>query len=78
MKLVIATGCPYTDWEMVVPTLMGAGLKPADDAISVWQDQLLAAAGVEDWLQLRQPLQPDSQYGGKACIAVVWQPVLFR
>ena len=60
MKLVIAAGCPYTDWEMVVPTLMGAGLKPADDAISVWQDQLLAAAGVEEWLQLRQPLQPDT------------------
>ncbi|MER2623426.1 MAG: hypothetical protein ABTS22_05750, partial [Accumulibacter sp.] len=60
MKLVIAAGCPYTDWEMVVPTLMGAGLKPADDAISVWQDKLLAAAGVEDWLQLRQPLQPDT------------------
>jgi hypothetical protein len=60
MKLVIATGCPYTDWEMVVPTLMGAGLKPAADAFSGWQEQLLVASGMEDLLQFRQPLQPDA------------------
>jgi hypothetical protein len=59
MKLVIATGCPYTGWEMVVPTLADAGLETADDAVSGWQDQLLATSGVADPLQLRQALQPD-------------------
>ena len=60
MKLVIATGCPYTDWEMVVPTLVGAGLKPAADVFSGWQEQLLVASGMEDLLQFRQPLHPDA------------------
>lgn len=59
MKLVIATGCPYTGWEMVVPTLADAGLEAADDAVSGWQDQLLATSSVADPLQLRQALQPD-------------------
>ncbi|MBK8386802.1 MAG: hypothetical protein IPL11_14690 [Candidatus Accumulibacter sp.] len=45
---------------MVVPTLMGAGLKPAADAFSGWQEQLLVASGMEDLLQFRQPLQPDA------------------
>jgi chromosome segregation ATPase len=59
MKLVIATGCPCTGWEVVVPILTDAGLETGVDAVSGWQDRLLVASGVEDPLQLRQALQPD-------------------
>jgi hypothetical protein len=75
MKLVIATGCPYTDWEMVVPTLMGAGLKPgAADAFSGWQEQLISARGMEDLLQFRQPLQPDASMAESLALLLLDNP----
>jgi hypothetical protein len=60
MKLVLAAGCPYTDWEMVVSTLAAAGLGRPVATLVEWQDQVLAESGLQDPLQLRQPLQPDS------------------
>ncbi len=64
MNMVIATGCPYSAWEMVVPTLTDAGLESTTQAFSEWHDQMLAISGVIDPLQLRQSLQPDARMEG--------------
>ncbi|MEF8706336.1 MAG: hypothetical protein V5B07_07870, partial [Candidatus Accumulibacter sp. UW27] len=58
MNTVIATGCPHSAWEMVIPTLTGVGLGSADTTLAEWHDEVLAAAGVRDLLQWREPLQP--------------------
>jgi hypothetical protein len=61
MKIVIATGCPDSGWEGVVPTLLRAGLERVGDGLAEWTQQVLAASGVDDPLQLRQNLKPGSR-----------------
>jgi chromosome segregation ATPase len=70
MNTVIATGCPHSGWEVVIPTLACVGLRSADAALSGWHDQVLAAAGVRDLLQLRGPLQPAA--GMAEALAARW------
>ena len=61
MKIVIATGCPDSGWEGVVPTLLRAGLERVGDGLAEWTQQVLAASGVDDPLQLRQNLKPGTR-----------------
>jgi len=59
MNIIISTGCPYSGWDMIVPTLQHAGLAPAGDTFTRWHDELFRATDITDPLQIRQPLQLD-------------------
>jgi len=59
MNIILATGCPYSGWEMIVPTLQHAGLASAGDTVTRWHDELFRSVDMADPLQMRQPLQLD-------------------
>ena len=56
---IIATGCPYSGWDVVLPMLKKTGLE-TDDKLTVWYDELFRTIGINNPLEIHQPLQPDT------------------
>ena len=48
MTTVIATGCPHSDWEKVLPILQLSGLESAGDTFANWYDELFQPFSI--WL----------------------------
>jgi uncharacterized coiled-coil protein SlyX len=63
---ILTTGCPYSGWDLALPSLQQAGLQPAGDYFSRWHDELFDAAGVDDVLDVQRPLQPNGAMAKKA------------
>jgi hypothetical protein len=54
---IIATGCPYSGWDMALPLLRQAGLESVD--ASRFNQEFFQGAGIADPLQLRIPVHPE-------------------
>lgn len=57
IKLFIATGCPGSGWESVLPILAQSGLERADSELSSWLEEVYQASSETSLLDVRQPLQ---------------------
>ena len=63
MTTVIATGCPHSDWEKVLPILQLSGLESADDTFDKWYDELFRPFSMVDPPQAEYPLQQGPKNG---------------
>ena len=63
MTTVIATGCPHSDWEKVLPILQLSGLESAGDTFANWYDDLFQPFSMMDPPQAEYPLQQGPKNG---------------
>ena len=63
MTTVIATGCPHSDWEKVLPILQLSGLESAGDTFASWYDELFHPFSIIDPPQVEYPLQQKPKNG---------------
>ncbi len=63
MTTVIATGCPHSDWEKVLPILQLSGLESAGDTFDKWHDELFRPFSMVDPPQAEYPLQQGPKNG---------------
>jgi hypothetical protein len=66
MNIVIATGCPHSGWEMVLPILQQAGLEPDSRGFAQWHDDFYHAAGIADPLSPHKYLSPEAEMAESA------------
>jgi FtsZ-binding cell division protein ZapB len=55
MKTVVTTGCPYSQWQKILPILHKAGFGLGDDTFCHWHDELFKSAGKADPLRDNPP-----------------------
>ncbi|MBN2322087.1 MAG: hypothetical protein JXR49_23630 [Acidobacteria bacterium] len=58
MKVVVATGCPLSGWERVLPILDQMNLKPAGDDFTQWLDDLLPVNESPEEHEITEITQP--------------------
>ena len=63
MTTVIATGCPHSDWEKVLPILQLSGLESAGDTFASWYDELFQPFSMMDPPQVEYQLQQEPKNG---------------
>ena len=63
MTTVIATGCPHSDWEKVLPILQLSGLESAGDTFANWYDELFQPFSMMDPPQVEYQLQQEPKNG---------------
>jgi len=66
MNILLATGCPYSGWNEVLPVLRQMGIESKNEAFSVWYDELFNKAGITDVLKINHVFQPDNVLADKA------------
>lgn len=59
--IAIATGCPYSGWQELLPILEKAGVDSTSDAFVKWHDDFFGVSSLTDPMQLAPSLRDDSE-----------------
>jgi hypothetical protein len=65
-RIVIATGCPHSGWDMALPALQQAGLQPNGEDFSNWHDDFFDTPDTINPITLQHSLEPDGTMADRA------------